>query len=149
MLIHTCHDNAALCRGLEKSLSQRHGRNMARTRYDMCESNTAAPCKSSGKGNLNPQGHCMTMERHGRGMGTAWYCKLAFNSLRCWFRKEGKPRNHSRQWMSPLTSDEHSHNAGQWPRFPGLPTIQVLSTVRHGAKSWRSMNPPPLAWNKK
>jgi hypothetical protein len=47
MLIHTCH--AALCRGLEKSLSERHGRGMARARHSMCESNTAALCKSNGK----------------------------------------------------------------------------------------------------
>jgi hypothetical protein len=49
MLIHTCHAHAALCRGLEKSLLQRHGRGTARTRHDMCESNTAALCKSNGK----------------------------------------------------------------------------------------------------
>jgi hypothetical protein len=30
MLIHTCHAHAALCRGLEKSLSGRHGCGMAR-----------------------------------------------------------------------------------------------------------------------
>jgi hypothetical protein len=31
LLIHTCHAHAALCCGLEKSLSERHGRGMVRT----------------------------------------------------------------------------------------------------------------------
>jgi hypothetical protein len=48
-LIHTCHAHSALCRGLEKSLSERHGRGMARARHGMCESNTAALCESNGK----------------------------------------------------------------------------------------------------
>jgi hypothetical protein len=43
--IHTRH--AALCRGLEKSLSERHGRCITRARQGMCESITAAPCKSN------------------------------------------------------------------------------------------------------
>jgi hypothetical protein len=47
ILIHTCH--AALCRGLEKLLSERHGRGMALARHGMCESNTAALYKSNGK----------------------------------------------------------------------------------------------------
>jgi hypothetical protein len=38
-----------LCRGLESSLSERHIRGMAGERHGMCESNTAALCKSSGK----------------------------------------------------------------------------------------------------
>jgi hypothetical protein len=50
MLIHTCH--AALCRGLEKSLSERHGRGMAWTWRGVCESNMAALCKSSGKDSI-------------------------------------------------------------------------------------------------
>jgi hypothetical protein len=29
ILIHTCHAHASLCRGIEKSLSERHGRGMA------------------------------------------------------------------------------------------------------------------------
>jgi hypothetical protein len=33
MLIHTCHAHAALCRGLEKSLSEGHGGGMARARH--------------------------------------------------------------------------------------------------------------------
>jgi hypothetical protein len=45
----TCHDHAALCRGLKKSLSERHGRGMAWERHGMCESNTVALCKSNGK----------------------------------------------------------------------------------------------------
>jgi hypothetical protein len=54
MLIHTCHampchTHAALSRGLEKSLSERHGRGMARARHGMCESNTVALCKSNRK----------------------------------------------------------------------------------------------------
>jgi hypothetical protein len=49
MLIHACHVHAALCRGLQKSLSERHGRGMARARHGMCESNTAALCVSNGK----------------------------------------------------------------------------------------------------
>jgi hypothetical protein len=49
MLIHACHAYAALCRGLEKSLSELYGRGMARARHGMCESNTAALCKLNGK----------------------------------------------------------------------------------------------------
>jgi hypothetical protein len=49
MLIHTCHAHAALCCGLENSLSERHGRGMARARHGMFESNRAALCKSNGK----------------------------------------------------------------------------------------------------
>jgi hypothetical protein len=48
-----CHSHAALCRGLEKSLSERHGLGMTRARHGMCESNTAALCKSNEKDNLN------------------------------------------------------------------------------------------------
>jgi hypothetical protein len=44
-----CYAQAALYRGLEKSLSERHGRGMAQARHGMCESNTAALCKSNGK----------------------------------------------------------------------------------------------------
>jgi hypothetical protein len=39
MLIHKYHAHAALCRGLEKSLSERHGRGMTRERHGICESN--------------------------------------------------------------------------------------------------------------
>jgi hypothetical protein len=72
MLIHTCHAmpcpcraHTVLCRGLEKSLSERHGRGMARARHGMCESNKAAMCKSNGKAQSTP-----LAARHGR--GTAW-----------------------------------------------------------------------------
>jgi hypothetical protein len=47
-----CHAHAALCRGLEKSLSERHGRGMAWARHGMCESYTAALCKSYGKNTI-------------------------------------------------------------------------------------------------
>jgi plasmid stabilization system protein ParE len=50
ILIHTCHSHAALYRGLEKSLPERHGRGIARVRHGgMFESNTAALCKSNVK----------------------------------------------------------------------------------------------------
>jgi hypothetical protein len=53
MLIHTsCHAHAALYRGLENSLSERHGRGMTRARQGTCESKTAALCKSNGKDTL-------------------------------------------------------------------------------------------------
>jgi hypothetical protein len=41
--------HVALCCDLEKSLSERHGRGMARARHGMCKSNTAALCKLNGK----------------------------------------------------------------------------------------------------
>jgi hypothetical protein len=44
-----CHAHAVLNRGLEKSLSERHGRGMAQARHGMCESNTTALCKSNEK----------------------------------------------------------------------------------------------------
>jgi hypothetical protein len=67
MLIHTCHAHAhaALCGGLEKSLSGRHDHGMARMRHGMYESNMAALCKSMGK---TQSKHLAA--RHGR--GTAW-----------------------------------------------------------------------------
>jgi hypothetical protein len=37
------------CHGLERSLTERHISDMAGERHDMCESNTAALCKSNGK----------------------------------------------------------------------------------------------------
>jgi hypothetical protein len=33
MLIHTCRSHAAVCHGLEKSLSERHGRGMGVARH--------------------------------------------------------------------------------------------------------------------
>jgi hypothetical protein len=35
----SCDAHAELCRGLEKPLSERHGRGMARARHGMCELN--------------------------------------------------------------------------------------------------------------
>jgi hypothetical protein len=44
-----CHAHAALCCGVEKSLSERHGRGMARARHGMYDSNMAVLCKSNEK----------------------------------------------------------------------------------------------------
>jgi hypothetical protein len=77
ILIHTCHAHAALCRGLEKSLSERHGRGMA------CVDQTRPHC-------VNQMGKTQSKRlaaRHGKGngMGAAWkrhgMCELAFNLL--------------------------------------------------------------------
>jgi hypothetical protein len=58
MLIHTCHAHAALCRGLVKSLSERHGRGMA------CVKQTRAHCiNQMGKTKSKP-----LATRHGKGM---------------------------------------------------------------------------------
>jgi hypothetical protein len=40
-----CHAYAALCHGLEKSLSEQHGHDMAWAWHGMCESKMAALCK--------------------------------------------------------------------------------------------------------
>jgi hypothetical protein len=66
-----CHAHAALCRGVEKSLSERHGRGMARTWHGMCESNTAALFKSNGKDKSK-----LLAARHENGM--VRMCELAF-----------------------------------------------------------------------
>jgi hypothetical protein len=68
MRIHTYHAVPLLrpCRGLESSRSEWHIRGMAGERHGMCESNTAALCKSNGKDKSKP-----LAERYGR--GTAWY----------------------------------------------------------------------------
>jgi hypothetical protein len=65
-----CHAHAALCRGLEKSLSERHGRCMAFV-------NQTRPhwVNQMGKTLSKP-----SAERHGRGMGTAWYVWISLNS---------------------------------------------------------------------
>jgi hypothetical protein len=61
MLIHTCHAHAALCRGLEKSLSEWHGRSMARVNQ------TWSDCVNQmGKTQSKP-----FLAQHG--MGMAWY----------------------------------------------------------------------------
>jgi hypothetical protein len=62
ILIHTCHAHAALCRGLEKSLSERHGRGKARARHGMC--------KSNGKDTIQTLSGTAWQ---GNGMGAAWY----------------------------------------------------------------------------
>jgi hypothetical protein len=45
----SCRVHAALCRGLDKSLYEGHGFGMARARNGICDSNTAALCKSNGQ----------------------------------------------------------------------------------------------------
>jgi hypothetical protein len=83
---HTpCHAHAALCRSLEKSLSERYCRCIARARHGMCESITAILCKSNGKDKLKSQRHGTVRHgtaRQGNGMGAAWkqygMCELAF-----------------------------------------------------------------------
>ena len=44
-----CRVPAVLCRGLEKSFAERHGRSTAWAWHGKCESNMAALCKSNGK----------------------------------------------------------------------------------------------------
>jgi hypothetical protein len=72
-----CHAHVTLCRGLEKSLSERR-RGMARARHGMCEPNTAALCKSNGKDTIYT---LIDTAWQGNGMGAAWerhgMCKLA------------------------------------------------------------------------
>ena len=48
----SCRAHAVLCRGLEKSLSERHGRSTAWAWHGKCESHTAALCKSIRKGTI-------------------------------------------------------------------------------------------------
>jgi hypothetical protein len=66
-------------RGLEESLSERHGRGMARVWHGMCESNTTALCKSNGKDTIK---NISVTTWQGNGMGAAWerhgMCRLAF-----------------------------------------------------------------------
>jgi hypothetical protein len=72
MLIHTCHAHAALCYGLEKSLSERHGRGMARARHGcgMACVNQIRPnfVNQMGKAQSKP-----LAARHGRGMAWEWH----------------------------------------------------------------------------
>jgi hypothetical protein len=78
MIIHTCH--AMPCRAMPWSL-ERHGHGMARARCGMCETNTAALCKSNRKYTIYTlsgtawqwNGMGATWERHGM-------CELAFNT---------------------------------------------------------------------
>jgi len=79
MLIHTCHAMpcpccapALLCRALEKSLSERHGRSTAGARHGhgmVCVNQTRPHCVNQmGKTQSEP-----LATRHGHGMGTACY----------------------------------------------------------------------------
>jgi hypothetical protein len=65
-----CRTHAALCRGLEKSLSERHGHGMARAQHVMRESNTAVLCKSNGKDTIQTLSGTAWQ---GNGVGAAWY----------------------------------------------------------------------------
>ena len=69
MLIHTFHAHAALCRDLERSLSERHGHGMAGARHGRgmtCVNQTRPHCVNQmGKTQSKP-----LAARHGR--GTAW-----------------------------------------------------------------------------
>jgi hypothetical protein len=74
------HAHAALCRGLEKSLSEWHGHVTA--------GGGTACVNHMGKTHSKPlaerHGRAKSWARHGRGMGAAWerhgMCELAFNS---------------------------------------------------------------------
>jgi hypothetical protein len=88
-----CHAHAALCRGLEKSLSERHGRGKARAPHGhgmVCVNQTRPYC-------VNQMGKTQSKllaARHGR--GTAWarhgMCELSF-SLRLANSTGQKPFN--------------------------------------------------------
>jgi hypothetical protein len=90
-----CRAYAALCRGLVKSVSERLGRGMARTRHGhgmACVNQTRPHCVNQmGRHNLNPFWH---------GMGAAWerhsMCDLVF----------------TRQWSPVIPSLEE-----KWPVF--------------------------------
>jgi len=74
-----CRAHAVLCRGLEKSLSERHGRSTAWAWHGARQSNTVALCKQMGKTQSKP-----LAARHGRGTAWAWHgvCELAFKRPR-------------------------------------------------------------------
>jgi hypothetical protein len=73
MLTHTCHAHAALCRGLEKSLSERHNRSKARARHGRgmaCVTQTRLHCvnqmgKTQSKPSAAWHGRGPAWERHG------------------------------------------------------------------------------------
>jgi hypothetical protein len=72
MLIHTCHAMprcavALRCRFQNGMVAAWHGHGTAR--HGMCESNTAALCKSNGK---NTTKTLSGTARHDKGMGAAW-----------------------------------------------------------------------------
>jgi hypothetical protein len=67
-----CHAHVALYPGLQKSLSERHGRGMGPVRHGhgmTCVNQTRPHCVNQmGKIESKP-----LAARHGRGMGTAWH----------------------------------------------------------------------------
>jgi hypothetical protein len=65
-----CHAHAAQCRGIEKLLSEGHGRGMAWMQLGIYESNMVALCKSNGKGTIQT---LSSTAWQGNGMGAAWY----------------------------------------------------------------------------
>jgi hypothetical protein len=76
-----CHAHAALCRSLEKSLSERHGRGMA-GRGMAFVNQTRPHCVNQ----MGKTQSTLLVARHGHGTGTAWarhgMCELAFTGLR-------------------------------------------------------------------
>jgi hypothetical protein len=68
MLIHTCHADAALCLGLEKSLLERHGR--AWHGCGMACVNQTRPHCANQMGKTQPK---PLVARHGRGVRMAWH----------------------------------------------------------------------------
>jgi hypothetical protein len=74
-----CHAHAALCRGLDKSLSERHGRGKAQVRLGpgMARVNQARPHCVNKIGNTRSK---PLSAGHGRGMAWALHgmCELAF-----------------------------------------------------------------------
>jgi hypothetical protein len=91
MLIHTyhaaprprpCRTNAALCRGRDKSLSERHGRGMA------CVNQTWPHCENQIRGTKSKP----LAARHGG--GTAWYVWIGLHNtvnIETWLHKLGIP----------------------------------------------------------
>jgi hypothetical protein len=68
-----CRAHAVLCPELDKSLSEGHGRGMARARNGMCNSNTAVLCNSNGKDTIQILS-CTSWQGNGMGteLGTIW-----------------------------------------------------------------------------
>jgi hypothetical protein len=84
--------HVALCRGPEKSLSERHSRSMARARHGRgmaCVNQTRPHCVNQmGKTQSKPLAarHVMARERHRRGMGTAWYVWISLKTARSMYK---------------------------------------------------------------
>jgi hypothetical protein len=98
MIIHACHAMSMprpcpLCRGLEKSLSERHGRGMVREHHGRCETTTAALCKSRGKDTISTPGGTAWqrngMARHGNGMVS--FTRFGFRPAGSW--PDGREHN--------------------------------------------------------